>query len=451
MAIIDKLAFWKKEPEKKSSVIGVNDIWSQYLGLSNSTGATPQAALNLYDQSTAVSVPVNWISDAFVSIDPVLWDGEKFIRQHPVLDLLNKPSPFYDALLFRESLSKAYLITGETYLVAIGNIRRPPLQLNPVSPSNVTVTQTAGGIAGLMQVTGESWTGEYNGKQVGRDFRYFSGNLKELKQIRNYTTKNNSLLRGQSPLVSASQKARQDILGSEHNVSILEKGGRVSLVFHYKQDMNPDDYEATLKCLRDQFGGATEAGKIGMSVGEELEIKELSKSNRDMDFANLQGMAKSDIALQYKFPLALLTLDASTMNNLEVSIPLLYDNAVLPLADRIYDGLSAFLLPKYDLDPSLVKITYDPRDITALQSRFLDELNKRVEMNLETRNELRGILGREPVEDGGDTIYQNANLIPAGTDVFTSPTPIMRDPNAEPSSEGSEPETPTGSEAEDED
>ncbi len=39
-------------------------------------------------------------------------------------------------------------------------------------------------------------------------------------------------------------------------------------------------------------------------------------------------------------------------------------------------------------------------------------------MGLETKNELRALLGREPAEGGG-VLYQAANLVPVGHDLFT--------------------------------
>ncbi|MCH8302544.1 MAG: hypothetical protein IH912_07300, partial [Proteobacteria bacterium] len=45
----------------------------------------------------------------------------------------------------------------------------------------------------------------------------------------------------------------------------------------------------------------------GVTAGGALDIKELGVNNKDMDFANLQDMARTAVALQYKFPLPLLS------------------------------------------------------------------------------------------------------------------------------------------------
>lgn len=408
------------ETKSSTKVLGLSEELGSFLKFgAQGTAVTPTGAINLYNMSSAVSIPINYIAEAFASINPVLKDGTEIITEHPVLDLLQTPSPFYTQDLFLEALGKNYLITGETEVVSLGNTNRPPLELQPISPKNVTVNEGSNGLAISLIVSGESLAGAYQMELKGRSVRYLRGNLSEIKQIRNFSTRNNSLLRGQSPLVSASAEARQHIEGNKHNVSLLVNGGRVSLVFHFDEDLNDDDFQATKERVLEQYAGAQNAGKIGITAGGKMDIKELGVNNKDMDFANLQNMARTAVALQYKFPLPLLSTDASTFNNYKEAKAALYDDAVLPLADRIFGGLSDFLLPRYGLDPAKVRITYDIDQITALAGRRNEELKLRKELNLETLNELRTMIGREGV-DGGDVVLAPANMIPVGTDLFTN-------------------------------
>lgn len=408
------------ETKSSTQVLGLSEELGSFLKFgSTGTAVTPTSAMNLYNKSTAVSIPINYIAEAFASINPVLKEGNEIITNHPVLELLQMPSPFFTQDLFLESLGKNYLITGECELIALGNINRPPLELQPINPKNVTINEGQSGLATSMIVSGESLVGAYNLVQRGRSVRYLRNNLAEIKQIRNYSTRNNSLIRGQSPLVSASAEVRQNIEGNNHNVSLLVNGGRVSLVFNFDADLSDDDFQATKQRVLEQYGGTGNAGQIGVTSGGKLDIKELGTSNKDMDFAQLQTMARIAVALQYKFPLPLLSTEASTFNNYKEAKAALFDDAVLPLADRIFGGLSDFLLPRFGLDPSKVRITYSMDQITALTSRRNEELKLRRELNLESLNEMRTLIGREPV-DGGDTVMAPANMIPIGSDLFTS-------------------------------
>lgn len=408
------------ETKSSTKVLGLSEELGSFLKFgATGTAVTPTSAMNLYNKSSAVSIPINYIAEAFASINPVLKEGTEIITDHPVLDLLQTPSPFYTQDLFFENLAKNYLIAGETEVIAVGNVNRPPIELQPINPKNVTINEGQGGLATSMIVSGETLMGAYNLVKRGRMVRYLRGNLSELKQIRNYSTRNNSLLRGQSPLVSASAEARQHIEGNNHNVSLLVNGGRVSLVFHFDEDLNDDDFQATKARVMEQYAGAQKAGTIGVTAGGALDIKELGINNKDMDFANLQTMARIAVAMQYKFPLPLLSTEASTFNNYKEAKAALYDDAVLPLADRIFGGLSDFLLPKYGLDPAKMRLSYDIDQITSLAGRRNEELKLRKELGLETDNELRSMIGREPYE-GGDIHYKNATLVPVGSDLFTS-------------------------------
>ena len=369
------------------------------------------------------------VAEAFASIEPVIKRDGQIELDHPVLDLLRRPSPFFTQDLFFETIGKQYLITANAYIVALGGLNRPPLELQPISPSNANDVEGNQGFVKNFIISGNSLAGSYEMNKGNGRVRYLDGNLRELKQIRGFSIRNNSLLRGRSLLASASAEVRQHILGNTHNVSMLEKGGRVSLIFHFDEDLSQDDFEETRARVRSQYGGATKAGEIGVTSGGKLDIKEIGTTNKDMDFANLQSLAKQAVALQYKVPLPLITIRASTFNNFAVAWLALYDNAVLPLADRIFGGLSDLLIPRYGEDPARVQITYDMDTITALAGRRNEELKLRRELNLESLNELRSVIGREPVE-GGDQILAPATMVPIGTDLFTADN--EPDPDIEP-------------------
>lgn len=407
-------------PERKAMVLGTSPSLGDFLVFGDGRAGSPSAALHLYGQTTAVSIPVNFIADAFAVLDPILIQGQEMILEHEVLDLLKRPSPMHEQELFLAILAKNYLITGETTLVALGNVKRPPLELQPLSPKTMTPVHAAGSdFPQRWLVSGNTLVGTYEQTPVGKDLRFFDGPLRELMVARNFSTRDNSLLRGQSPLVSASREARQAMLGTQHNVSLLEKGGRVSLVFHFAQDMDDDDFEETKARIRDQFGGATNAGKISITTGGDMNVSELGQSNKDMDYANLQKLATKAVALQYKVPLPLITDERQTMNNYETAKLALYDDAVIPLAKRLFGSLSRFILPRYGLDPSRVRISFNPDNVPALVERRNSELKLRAEINIESKNELRALIGRESAGEEADKLYQPANLVPVGEDIFT--------------------------------
>ncbi len=410
---------WQKRTELKSMVLGTSEEMGSFLMFGAGGASTPSSALNLFEQSTAVSIPINMIADAFSVLEPMLIIEDKLIHDHPAIDRIKNPSPYFSGEHFLEMLAKEYLITGETMFVVLGGRKRPPLELQPLSVKNVTVPEGVGGVPSSMHVSGNTLAGVYQPKISKGILRYFDGGLRELVQIRNYSTRNNSLLRGQSPLVAASKEVRQHILGGTHNISILEKGGRISLIFHFDADMDDEDFEIAKDRVREQYGGAGAAGEIGVTAGGTLDIKSVGVGNRDMDFAVLQKMAVKAVTLQYHVPLPLVTDERQTLNNYREGKLALYDDAVIPLSKRIFGALTDTIMPRYGVDPKRARITFDPDQVSSLVARRNEEVGKRKNIGVESDNEIRAFLGREPYE-GGDVILKPSSLIPAGTDLFVT-------------------------------
>lgn len=413
---------WRRARERKSStkVLGLSDSLGKFFMLGEGLAVSPTAALALYEQSSAVSVPVNMVADPFAVVRPVLFLGKKMVDEHPVLDLLRRPSPYYTTELFLETVSKNYLVTGEFAVVALGNVNNAPLEIQPLSPKSLTPTrEELSDYPSAWQVAGNTLSGRYAlRRERGGRARFLDGNLRELLVVRNYSTRDNSLLRGQSPLLAASREARSHVLGTEHNVTLLERGGRVSLVFHFEEDLGRDEYEDLKERVQESFAGPSKAGEIAVTTGGKLTIKEMGVAPKDLDFRTLQAIAQKACALQYHVPLPLITDERQTLSNYREGKLALYDDAVLPLARRVLGGLSDFLLPKYGVDPTKATLGINPDDVTPLVQRRNDEMVKRKKIAVETDNELRALIGREPLE-GGDVLFKPATMVPAGTDLFT--------------------------------
>lgn len=402
------MPFWtRNKVEEKAAVLGTSESLGSFLVLGDlGSAATPAAALSLYEKSTAVSVPINIIANSFSSLKPILVaDGIK-ITEHPLLDLLRHPSSDFTGCLFFEIMAKDFLITGETEIVAIGQTERPPIQLEPVSPKNISVTEGAGGLVNSFTISGNHLSGNYKADRSSTEVRYISGPVRELKQIRNYSTKNDSLLRGQSPLVSASREAKQHILGGDHNVALLQNGAKATLVYNLEEDLGPVDFKEAKEVILKAHAGAKNAGSIIVVAGGKATVSELGNSNRDMDFNKLQTAAKQSVALQYQVPLPLISIEATSFNNYREAKLALYDDATIPLADKLFGGLEDFLFPRYKLDSSKIRLTYDPDEITALTMRRTSELIKRASLGVELVNEIRKSLGKDPLPDGGDVLVK---------------------------------------------
>ena len=414
------MAWWNFKRENKSprtlevkSTLGSE--LSHLLVYGASKGAeNPRSAMNLFETSSAVSIPINRIADSISNLVPVLEIGGKKIVDHPMLTYLKNPCYAMDYRLLMKSSAVYYLVTGETFFLAVGNINRPPLEFYSVSPTLVSHNTTYGMID-RFTIDGEFYPSNYSFDSKTKSFMSRE-NLKQLTHLRDFSGKDNSVVRGISRLISVSNSARQQILGTRHNLSILEKGGRLSLLFHFENAMDDDQFQKVAERVREQFGGADNAGQIGITAGGKLQVENAGLTPQDMDWGNAQRMANQVLILSYNLPLPLFSLDASTFNNMSSAMEMYYDDAILPNAQILFDSIGSILFPRFGLDAN-AKLTCDIDKITALTTRRNNEVKLRKDIGIESDNELRSILGREGYA-GGDTMYKPSNLIPIGTDIL---------------------------------
>ncbi len=394
-------------------VIGRDDLTEFLIFGSLDRGATPASAFRLYEKSTAVSIPINKIAEKFASLTPILVIDNKKITEHKLLDLLRNPSPDFSQTLFFLNLGINYLVAGETFFISLGLVNSAPKQLYPMNPKNVDHVFDSGFVTAF-NITDQHFTGTYS--RVDEMFVSVEG-IRKLDQIRNYNTKNNSMYRGRSKLLTASDTARQQILGTKHNLSILEKGGKLSLLFHFDAELDDEDFQKVKDRINEQFGGAENAGSNLVTAGGDLTVEQLSQTNVDMDWSGAQQLSANVLALTYDYPLPLLTLDASTMSNYQSALEALYDDAVIPLSKVIYGGIQNSLFPRFDI-PEHSHISFDEEKVPALVRRRNEQVKMRNELGVETDNEIRNMIGREDYP-GGDIIYKPSNMIPVGDDILT--------------------------------
>ena len=402
--------------ERKSFALGLNDALASVLAISEPGVAhTAHQAMRMYRRTSSVSIPVNMIAEPFSELSPILENMEtgEQERTGPLLELLRRPHESFSRQLFMEALGKYYLIAGETGVIALGTAGRPPIGLVPMNPGNFDVTADAStGMPGHYRVEGATLQGIYKPKKFEGQTRFVNNALRELKVIRNFSTRDNSILRGMSPLVSAARDVRQQIQGDDYNISLLEKGGRTTLMFQFTNSLDPDTFQERKSEIMSQFTGPQQAGKPIVTHGGQLEVKDASGSPRDMEFADLRRTTADRIMATYKVPLVLNSTDSATFSNMDAAVLMLWNDAIIPLANRIFGELGEWLLPRFDMDPAVWRITGDYDKVDALKMNRVEQLQARVNLGLETIDELReGIPGREDVE-GGDELLVSGAMTP---------------------------------------
>ena len=376
-------------------------------------------ALNYYFSVAPVYTAVEMLSQEASSIQLAVESAsvdastEKFTFEHPALDLLSSPNADATQTEFFRQMCSFYLLTGNVFMVATGPVNRPPLEIQVVNPTTVTLMAGSDGFLDIITVTTSTSTNMvFTRQDVDGRFRYFTqdGNA-EIWHIKTFSPRYLAGdLWGMSPLNSIYHELEQYAEASVHNLSLLKRGARPSGALKFNDVMTDQQLQRLQQQADSLHTGGNNAGRLLLLEG--ADFVEMSQSNKDMDFAKLKQDITNTIYNALRIPLPLINSEFSTYDNMSTSTINFYDQAVIPLLQRLLEELSLFLMPRFDKTGKL-QLSFDPETVEALTSRAVDQVLKIQATGVLTVNEMRHMLGYDPIE-GGDFIYMNSTLVPMG-------------------------------------
>lgn len=366
-------------------------------------------AIEYYDRISVISTCVDMIAESMAQIHPLLKERESgdIITNDPITELLARPNKDTSWTNFIIQMATFYLITGNTFMIARGNVKYEPVSLEVVSPIKVSPL-----VYGFQVQDEDMLLIHYTDKNG----RYVSdkelSELLHIKRIQPYGIDKTRKF-GQSKLTSCYYEIDLWEAGRIYNRSLLHNGVRPSGIL-LTSDMMADEVYDKMRTALASFSGPENSGKVMMlqNLGNEFKFEQMSLNSKDMEFIELSKDSKHSICNRLNVPLPLVTPDASTYNNVENAIFMLYDNAVFPLADVLFDELGRFLLPRYGLDPRNYELTYDKDEISAVKTRLINQIITKSNSGLFTTNELRTEAGYPEIE-GGNFLTRQAGAVGA--------------------------------------
>ena len=401
-------------------------------GFNTNSFTSPNFALRFYADAAPVKIAVDRIADQFETVPLVVENMNGDIVQHPVLDLLNIPNAATVLSEFLKELAIYYSVSGNVFIMATGDLNRPPLELFVINPGVVSLTPSLRDpFPETIRVSVTQ--GEIVFKRDRRvanpiRIRFVADGNKEIWHIKDFTPFANQLW-GMSAMQPLLLELEQYLNASIHNKNLLKRGATISGIFSLEDSeslLDAEQRDSIREQINSFYSGAENAGNAFLA--SKLKFQPITQNNRDMDFGALRKAVSDTIITGLKVPLPLITTDNITFSNMGTANLLLYDQAVSILAKRLFRELSLFLLPRYPNSENLA-ITFDESKVPALEPRRNEELNKVKDLNILTPNEMRRLLGFDPLASGGDLLYIPANTIPIGEDSVTSPETSPSTPN----------------------
>jgi HK97 family phage portal protein len=335
---------------------------------------------------------VRMIAEAAASVPWLLYDGEREISVHPLLDLLMRPNPAQSGHTLFETFYGHLQVAGNAYLEAV-NVAGEVRELHVLRPDRMKVVPGKDG-----------WPEGYEYCANGASVRFeqqAGDSVPPILHLRLFNPTDDHY--GLSPLEAAAASIDIHNSAAAWNKSLLDNAARPSGALVYRgaggeENLSEDQFERLKRELEESYQGKSNAGRPLVLEGG-LDWKPLSMSPKDMEHIEAKHVAAREIALAFGVPPMLLGIPGdNTFANYAEANRTFWRQSVLPLVARTAEALSQWLGAGFG---EQLQLGYDVDRIEAL-SQEREALWSRVERaRFLTVNEKRAAVGYGPVP-GGD-------------------------------------------------
>lgn len=391
--------------EKKEVAIANSIYMSSYDGTLTNSKQFQEYQAEGYATNPIIYRCVQEISTNAARVGLCMVDKEgEVIYEHPVLDLLNRPSPVASREKFFKQLFVDKLTVGNAYTLGTGPESGPPKMLFRLDPKDISVRKPKLGNVPTAYVF----------KPHTKDEKVFEvDELTGASQVmHDFTVNPLDQFIGLPPLAIGAISGDIVNYGLEWNKSLLRNSGTPSGYLKTKSKLDDNQYNRLKEFASRVFAGRNNAGRVQVLSGD-LEWQETSKTPRDMDFKESLSKADMYIAMTYGVPLPLISNDAATFNNVELAQEKLYEDTIIPFLDEFLNTLNNYLLPKFD--ETKYKIAYKLDDVPALEAkraRKFERITKAVDSGIISRDEAREAMDYEPMGGHAEELLVPSGLIP---------------------------------------
>jgi HK97 family phage portal protein len=288
-----------------------------------------------YARNPVVYRAIRMVSEAAASVPIYVRQGSRDLDEHPLLALLDRPSPGKTRADLIEAMVTHLLIAGNAYVEAAivdGRVS----ELHPLRPDRVRIVPGADGRAVAYDY------------RVGSEEVRLSQTTEPVPSVLHVALPNPTHDHyGLAPLEAA--QVSIDVLNAAAawSKALLDNSARPSGALVYAPtsgaSLTREQVERLKAELEEGFSGAANAGRPLLLEGG-LDWKALSLTPRDMDFAETRATAAREVALAFGVPPVLLGLKGdTTYRNLEEANRALWRSTVLPTMARLLGALDGWL------------------------------------------------------------------------------------------------------------
>ncbi|MEZ5841419.1 MAG: phage portal protein [Hyphomicrobiales bacterium] len=343
-----------------------------------------------YAANPVVYRSVRMIAEAVGSLPWLMYERDREIERHPLLDLLARPNPREAGAGFLEAVCGHLLVAGNAFVEAVTE-GDGVTELYALRPDRMKVVPGTDG-----------WPEAYEYTVAGRTVRYDVGDAAPAPILHLALFHPLDDHYGLAPIEAAATSLDVHNASAVWNKALLDNSARPSgaLVYAAKDGSNlsEDQFERLKHELEAGFSGSANAGRPLLLEGG-LDWKTIALSPHDMDFVELKNAAAREIALAFGVPPMLLGIPGdNTFANYQEANRAFWRGTVLPLAGRLAAAFGAWLTPAFGAG---FRLAFDA-DASEALAADREALWSRVQAaDFLTLNEKRAAIGYGPLE-GGD-------------------------------------------------
>lgn len=334
-----------------------------------------------YEKNIIVYRCVSLIARSIASVPLVVYEHDHEKQDHAIQKLLQKPNIHMNYHAFMESLTSSYLLSGNVYILGLSTLQKTISSLQILRPDRMSISLSDKGYIRGYQYQNNQYKQFYS--------------TKTLLHIRSYHPTDD--LYGLSPIAAASYAIDQHNAVAQHNLSLLENGGRPSGALMVEDSFMSDEQRQKIREeLSEFYAGGHNAGKILLLEGP-FKWQEMGLSPKDMDFIAGKNVSACEISSAFGVSPILvgLTEKASYSNYQEARLQL-WEDTVIPLLNHFVSSLNNWL---HNFFPDHIRIGFNLDAIPALASRREETWSKLQDCDFLTLNEKRKAIGYSPVKE----------------------------------------------------
>jgi HK97 family phage portal protein len=361
--------------------------------------------------ASVVMAPVQWVQRALPEARLVVKSRKRdgsidMIDDHPMLELIQKPNPYYADIVLFWGTVLSMLTDGNAYWIIVRNGYKQPAELWYV-PHWMMEPK--------WDNKGDEFIGHYEYKPGGgvapqkiapEDVVHFRHGINP-----------RNLRKGIAPLDSAIREIYMDNESSAFVSALLKNMGVPGVVISPKGGaMVPQgDVDATKAWFQEQFGGDNRGKPLVM--GAPTDVTPYGFNPQQMNMSESRDVAEERVCALLGIPAAVVGFGSGLQSTkvgatMEEMRKLAWHNGVLPIARLIADELQRSLLPLFPKTQGQI-VDWDTDDVRALQEdedKKTERWNKRLLGGAVTVAEAREAWGLD-VDDSHRIYLRPINLI----------------------------------------